>query len=82
MGALSRFLQAATILRVEQWRPCPECRGVGEHLDPLRAPDGVVPRRRVIARIQCGTCKGKKRILMNEEWRERERPHQLRIYHK
>ena len=80
MGALSRMMLEATLLRVEQWRPCPDCRGRGEHHAALRAPDGSTPVRKVVARVQCSTCKGACRVLVGEEWREGTRVHEVRDY--
>lgn len=71
MSALSRMLAEATILRVEHWRTCPECLGRGEHHRPLPVPGGAIAPRTVVARIQCGRCKGKKKLLVGEEVSER-----------
>jgi len=71
MGALARMLREALVLHVEQWRPCPSCKGFGERHEALRAPDGQVPVRRVMARVQCDTCKSKGRLLVGEEATER-----------
>jgi len=71
VSGLSRLLAQATILHVEQWRTCPDCSGRGEHHKPLPVPGGAIAPRTVVARIQCGRCKGAGRLLIGEEHRER-----------
>lgn len=78
MGLLGRFLAEAVHLRVQHERLCPECRGVGWRSKPLRAPDGRVPVRSVVARVQCSTCKGAGKLLIGEEIHEGTKP--VRIY--
>lgn len=86
MGLLSRWLQQATVLHVQQWRTCPDCRGLGFGISAARAPDGSVPimhgtkAKRLLLKIQCGRCKGAGKFLVNEEWREGLRPVQTREY--
>lgn len=80
MSLLARYMREAIVLDVEHWRRCPECNGSGEHHRPLRDPSGSVPSVSVVARIQCGTCKGKGKVLMYEEHREGTKSHFHKIY--
>ena len=70
MTALASMLRQAINLHVEHWRPCRECRGTGWKPRVLGAPGGV-PVRKVVARIQCGECKGAGKTQLFAQHRER-----------
>jgi DnaJ-class molecular chaperone len=65
------MMREAVIIHVTHERPCRDCRGKGWNGKPLRAPDGTIPLRRVMAKVQCSACKGKGKILIGEEHHER-----------
>jgi DnaJ-class molecular chaperone len=65
------MMREAVIIHVSHERPCPDCGAKGWNGKPLRAPDGTIPVRRVMAKVQCSTCKGKGKILLGEEHHER-----------
>ena len=70
MGALARMMREATVLHVRHRRRCADCAGRGWSGRALSAPDGTVPVRRVMAKVQCSTCKGKGELLIGEEVHE------------
>ncbi len=71
MGRLARFFREAASIHMEHWRPCRACQGTGWKPQPLRAPDGAVPVRAVVAKVQCGDCKGKGKRLIGEQVTEK-----------
>lgn len=80
MGLMARMMREAIHLRLRHERRCPECGGRGWSGRALRAPDGTVPVRRVMAKIQCSTCKGAGKLLIGEEIHEGTKPVQLYDY--
>lgn len=77
MNGLTRALNRRSFRRATLNRPCPDCQGRGRWSRPALAPDGTVPVRRVMLRIECSTCKGKGSFVVADEVHEKER---VRIY--
>lgn len=70
---LERLLRDAVTLRVTHTRRCAECSGTGWKPSILRAPGGVIPARKVVAKVQCDACKGKGEHVLFEQVNERGR---------
>lgn len=66
------FAQALS-MRMEHWRSCAPCAGTGWKPQALRAPDGSMPVRAVVAKVQCDGCKGAGKLLIGEQVTERGR---------
>ncbi len=71
MGRLAQMFKEAIHIRTEHWRPCKPCRATGWKPQPLRAPDGKVPVRAIIAKIQCDECGGRGKRLVGEQVTEK-----------
>lgn len=69
-GELSRLINRRSFRRATVERPCPDCGGRGRWNRPATAPDGTVPVRRVMLRVQCDTCRGEGKLRIVDEVHE------------
>lgn len=73
MGRLADIFRQGISMHMEHFRPCAPCKGTGWKPRSLRAPNGTVPIRAVVAKVQCSECSGKGKHLIGEQVTERGR---------
>jgi DnaJ-class molecular chaperone len=84
VGLLARMMREALSVHVTHRRRCASCSGTGWKPSILRAPGGVIPPTKVVAKIQCDECSGKGEKVLYEQHIEKGRDRvwdQARLIH-